>query len=99
MDMGGLFEAILLLLIARIAAALFLDLGAGIVGARHGRKEPWSPTAVVTGILVGAAVSLAAGLASLDYGIHWLGVAYILGPVLAYGTARGLAFLFPPWVR
>ncbi len=99
MDMGGLVEFLMLLLLAGVVAALALNFVAAFLGARSNAE--CRAKATLTGFILGTAVTVAAAWLLLLYREAWAWSAFVLGPGVAFGVAPlralgGSRKRFPP---
>jgi hypothetical protein len=93
MDMGGLQELILMLLLGAILLGA-VCLVAAAIGARNAEQAAHRWLATGTGFLVGLVSSLSWALSANS--VVWLLTAYPLGAGLAFITARAFGNLADP---
>src|SRR6202522_19339 len=93
MDMGGLVEMLLLLFVAFVGIALVTNLSLALFGARFKIQSAHKGIAVITGTVLGTAVTMAAAWFLVDHYGWWVLVAYPVGWIFAFGTARVIASL------
>lgn len=96
MDMGGLFEFVMMVLFTGIVVAVALNFIAAMIGARAGDFRRGMATYV--GSFLGCGANMAIGFALLIYAEPWTWVwlAYLIGPTISYGIARSIVSTAPP---
>jgi hypothetical protein len=93
MDMGGLVEMILFLVFVFFILAFVTNLCLALFGARFKIQSAYPVIAVITGTVLGTAVTMIAAFFLVDHYGRWLLVAYPAGWIIALGTARLIASL------